>query len=77
MHIADFNLPQQQPSVKVKHTAAPSRARLYLMPLTTEGKSKFQKKFAVRNRESPLNRSTVIAVTSWLDNKHVVCYGTI
>lgn len=77
MHIADFNMPQQQPSVKVNHKAALSSACLYLMPLTTEGKSKFQKKFSVRNRKSPLNRSTIIALTSWLDNKHVACYGTI
>lgn len=77
MCIADFNLPQQQPSVKVKHTAALSSTRLYLMPLTTEGESKFQKKFSVRYRESPLNRSTAIALTSWLDNKQVACYGTI
>lgn len=77
MCIADFNLPQQQPSVKVKHTAALSSARLYLMPLTTEGESKFQKKFSVRYRESPLNRSRATALTSWLDNKQVACYGTI
>lgn len=44
VHIDDFNLPQQQTSVKVKiHTLALSSARLYQMPMTKEGKFSFRK----------------------------------